>query len=271
MAACRVVARTGGLADTVIDANEAALTAGVATGFQFDAECADALPRRHRAGRSPLYDVAEDWKSDAAAGHEGRRLVGRAAPRITPRSTSDCCQKDRQAHDQDRCHQALSRPEARHLGPAQESAGVPAGRTMPRTSSSRSSIRWKAFKGKTLVIGGDGRYYNREVIQMAIAMAAANGFGEVIVGRGRHPVDAGGLPCHPQIQGLRRHHPVGQPQSRRPARGFRHQVQYRQWRPGAGEGHRRDLRAHQDDQQYRIADLRPIDIDKHRPGRSSAA
>ncbi len=30
-----VVARTGGLADTVIDANDAALNAGVATGFQF--------------------------------------------------------------------------------------------------------------------------------------------------------------------------------------------------------------------------------------------
>ena len=33
------------------------------------------------------------------------------------------------------------------------------------------------FKGKTLVIGGDGRYLNREVIQTAIKMAAANGFG----------------------------------------------------------------------------------------------
>src|SRR6476660_1180989 len=40
------------------------------------------------------------------------------------------------------------------------------------------------FKGKTLVIGGDGRFLNREVIQKAIAMAAANGFGEVIVGQG---------------------------------------------------------------------------------------
>jgi len=30
-----IVARTGGLADTIIDANEAALSAGVATGFQF--------------------------------------------------------------------------------------------------------------------------------------------------------------------------------------------------------------------------------------------
>jgi len=38
-----IVARTGGLADTVIDANEAALGAGVATGFQFDTESGDAL------------------------------------------------------------------------------------------------------------------------------------------------------------------------------------------------------------------------------------
>lgn len=40
------------------------------------------------------------------------------------------------------------------------------------------------FKSKTLVIGGDGRYFNREVVQIAIRMAAANGFGRVIVGRG---------------------------------------------------------------------------------------
>ena len=33
--AAPIVARVGGLADTVIDANEAALTAGVATGVQF--------------------------------------------------------------------------------------------------------------------------------------------------------------------------------------------------------------------------------------------
>ncbi len=40
------------------------------------------------------------------------------------------------------------------------------------------------YKGKTLVIGGDGRYYNREVIQIAIRMAAANGFGKVMTGQG---------------------------------------------------------------------------------------
>jgi phosphoglucomutase len=42
----------------------------------------------------------------------------------------------------------------------------------------------EGFDGQTLVIGGDGRYYNREVIQLAIKMAAANGFGRVLVGRG---------------------------------------------------------------------------------------
>ena len=40
------------------------------------------------------------------------------------------------------------------------------------------------FEGKTLVIGGDGRFYNREVIQKALKMAAANGFGKVLVGQG---------------------------------------------------------------------------------------
>ena len=38
-----IVARTGGLADTVIDANEAALSARVATGFQFTPINADGL------------------------------------------------------------------------------------------------------------------------------------------------------------------------------------------------------------------------------------
>jgi phosphoglucomutase len=42
----------------------------------------------------------------------------------------------------------------------------------------------EGFAGQTLVIGGDGRYFNREVIQIAIKMAAANGFGKVMVGQG---------------------------------------------------------------------------------------
>ena len=42
----------------------------------------------------------------------------------------------------------------------------------------------EGFAGKTLVIGGDGRFYNREAIQTTIRMAAANGFGRVLTGKG---------------------------------------------------------------------------------------
>lgn len=38
-------------------------------------------------------------------------------------------------------------------------------------------------EGQTVVLGGDGRYYNRTAIQIILKMAAANGFGRVKVGR----------------------------------------------------------------------------------------
>lgn len=39
-------------------------------------------------------------------------------------------------------------------------------------------------QGATLVLGGDGRYFNRVAIQTIIKMAAANGFGGLIIGQG---------------------------------------------------------------------------------------
>lgn len=57
----------------------------------------------------------------------------------------------------------------------------------------------EGFKGKTLVIGGDGRYLNREVIQTAIRMAAANGFGRVLTAKG-------GLMSTPAASNLIRKH-----------------------------------------------------------------
>ncbi|MGA8865258.1 MAG: alpha-D-glucose phosphate-specific phosphoglucomutase, partial [Gallionella sp.] len=38
--------------------------------------------------------------------------------------------------------------------------------------------------GSTLVLGGDGRYYNREAIQIILKMASANGYARVLVGGG---------------------------------------------------------------------------------------
>lgn len=39
-------------------------------------------------------------------------------------------------------------------------------------------------QGQTLVLGGDGRYYNRQAIQIILKMAAANGIGRIKVGHG---------------------------------------------------------------------------------------
>lgn len=39
-------------------------------------------------------------------------------------------------------------------------------------------------EGKTLVIGGDGRFYNRQAIQTIIRMASASGFSRLLIGQG---------------------------------------------------------------------------------------
>lgn len=39
------------------------------------------------------------------------------------------------------------------------------------------------FRDKTLAVGGDGRFYNRNAIQTIVSIAAANEFGRVLVGR----------------------------------------------------------------------------------------
>lgn len=42
----------------------------------------------------------------------------------------------------------------------------------------------EGYQGQTIVLGGDGRYYNRQAVQTILKMAAANGFGRVLVGQG---------------------------------------------------------------------------------------
>jgi phosphoglucomutase len=41
----------------------------------------------------------------------------------------------------------------------------------------------QGFAGKTLVLGGDGRFYNDRAIQIIARMAAANGFGRILIGQ----------------------------------------------------------------------------------------
>lgn len=57
----------------------------------------------------------------------------------------------------------------------------------------------EGFKGKTLVVGGDGRYHNDVATQTIIRMAAANGFGKVLVGQG-------GILSTPATSHVIRHH-----------------------------------------------------------------
>ena len=38
--------------------------------------------------------------------------------------------------------------------------------------------------GQTLVVGGDGRFHNRVAVQTILKMAAARGYGKVLVGQG---------------------------------------------------------------------------------------
>src|SRR3984885_15293060 len=41
----------------------------------------------------------------------------------------------------------------------------------------------EGIQGKALILGGDGRFFNREAIQVVVKIAAANGFGRILVGK----------------------------------------------------------------------------------------
>jgi starch synthase len=95
-----IVARTGGLADTLIDANEAGLAAGVATGFQFDGVTHDSVYRALKRA-TQTYRQTKVWRALQTCGMQAdfswrrsglryaelyRTLVTMAAPDPSPRA-----------------------------------------------------------------------------------------------------------------------------------------------------------------------------------------
>jgi phosphoglucomutase len=174
-----VAARTGGLADTIIHANEAALTAGVATGILFNTVTGDSVARAIRRAIA-LFGDSKTWA--------GMQRQGMKQDFSWRRSGAN--------------YAALYNQVIGDRRVIVSTATKPFDGQKPGTSGLRKKVEVfqqpgyienfiqsvfdvvEGAQGATLVIGGDGRFLNRSAIQRAIRMAAANGFGKVLVGQG---------------------------------------------------------------------------------------
>ena len=181
-----VVSRVGGLADTVIDANDAALAAGVATGVQFapvdKASLVTALDRT-----AQLFADRKTW-----AGLQSRAMQTDVS---WTRSASQYAGIYRrlaaaQSHPQAQTSMIKTVPTTPFEGQKPGTSGlrkkVPVFQ-QPHYAENFIQATFDALdgiEGKTLVVGGDGRFHNLEVAQTAVRMAAANGFARVIIGKG---------------------------------------------------------------------------------------
>jgi phosphoglucomutase len=119
-------------------------------------------------------------------------------------------------------------------------------------------------EGETLVLGGDGRFHNREAVQVILRMAAAQGFGRVLLGRGgilSTPAASAVIRRHGAYGGIilsASHNPGG------PDGDFGIKYNVRNGGP-APEGLTDGIHARtQAISRYRISDAGPLDID--RPG-----
>jgi hypothetical protein len=222
----------------VIDANGAAVSAGVATGFQFAQQWR--RPLRH----ARLVDACQSavWIASAP----GMKPMCRGTERRKIRRTLSLALLSKGLPEQIRTvPQTLFRSEPGTSG-LRKKVPVFNRSTMPRNFISRSSTR-STFKGKTLVIGGDSLLQPRGH-QEAIAMAAASSGGRVMVRAGRHPVDARRLACHPQIKTFGSILSA----SRNPVAHGDFGIKYNAGNGGpAPEADRRDLRKNQDDASFR--------------------
>ncbi len=236
-----LVSRTGGLNDTVIDANPAALAAKSATGISFGPVTLENFKRAlRRAVR--LHGDTKTWVQMQKQGMKSD-VSWKRVPGFT---------------------QTIFQPSTERFALMIKTVSTtPYQDQKPGTSGLRKKVpvfqqenyaenfiqaifdSLDGFEGKTLVIGGDGRYYNREVIQKALKMAAANGFGKVLVGKGgilSTPAASHVIRKYGAYGGIvlsASHNPGG------PTEDFGIKIQYRQWRTGTGKDHGCDLCPHQ--------------------------
>ena len=173
-----VAARTGGLSDTIIDANEAAIAAGVATGVLFD----EVTPTGIRAGLGrtmELFKRPATWEKLQRQGMQADFSWRHAGEGYANLYRS--LRKDQSV--------IVTHPTTPFAGQKPGTSGLRKKVKVYQQPNYAENFIQSVFDvvedkaGATLVIGGDGRFHNRGVIQIAIRMAAANGFGKALVGK----------------------------------------------------------------------------------------
>ncbi len=209
-----IVARVGGLADTVVDANQAALLDGVATGFQFAPDSATELTTAlERAfalyAERPAWQAVQrramtrkvDWSEPAKAYAALYRSLAQTGVQTPASMTGHATQPAPKAAAPATTGQTQTNPPGEHPMTVKIVPTKPFEGQKPGTSGLRKKVTvfqqphyvanfvqsifnaLPEMEGQTLVVGGDGRFYNPEAIQIILKMAAATGVGRVTVGQ----------------------------------------------------------------------------------------
>ena len=176
-----LVSRVGGLADTVIDANAAALADDAATGFVFAPVTAEALERA-------IERVLAVWNTPGAWAKVRKRAMAHDVSWDRPAAHYMALYESLRVQYSQRV-KTRTVPTAPYPGQQPGTSGLRkkvAVFEQPNYLENFVQSIFNAlsdFRGQTLVLGGDGRFYNEVAVQTIIKMAAAAGFGRVLVGR----------------------------------------------------------------------------------------
>jgi hypothetical protein len=165
---------------------------GVRAGRHLGAQLFRPVGRRARQGRGQQHPAGD---RQSRAGRKVRRVdagiagVQPAASGMNPGSCPESIQDFNFATRHDMTMQVISVPSAPFSGQKPGTSGLRKKVTVFRQARYLENFVQAIFdtlsgqQGQTLVLGGDGRYYNDVAIQTILRMAAAAGFGRVLVGR----------------------------------------------------------------------------------------